>query len=140
MRKRKAQDYGADEFDTVVQMIQSDASLRADIEAITGQALTGKSPRELFDLFRTIEKTTEVQAAVVNYGRARQAVRDTRAMLAEGALEDLDPADPAAKLITELETRLDELKATNARLKDTNKALMAGGPIPVRMIKGEVAS
>lgn len=138
MKQKKPQEYTADEFDAVVAMIRNDASLRADIEAITGQALNGKTPRELFDLFQTIQKTTAIQAAVVNYGRARQAVRDTRAMLAEGALADLDPADPALRRIRDLEAKVDELKSTNSRLKDTNKALMSGKRINV--IKGEVAS
>ncbi|MER6575776.1 hypothetical protein [Nonomuraea sp. NPDC001023] len=138
MGSRKPQDYSPDEFDSVVAMIRKDASLRADIEAITGQTLNGKTPRELFNLFRTIQQTTAVQAAVVNYGRARQAVRDTRAMLAEGALEDLDAADPALRRIRDLEAKVDELKSTNIRLKETNKALMSGKPINV--IKGEVAS
>lgn len=138
MKQKKPQEYSADEFDAVVAMIRNDASLRADIEAITGQTLSGKTPRELFDLFQTIEKTTAVQATVVNYGRARQAVRDTRAMLAEGALAEMDPADPALRRIRDLEAKVDELKSTNSRLKDTNKALMSGKRINV--IKGEVAS
>ena len=138
MKQKKPQEYTAEEFDAVVAMIRNDASLRADIEAITGQALNGKTPRELFDLFQTIEKTTAIQAAVVNYGRARQAVRDTRAMLAEGALAEMDPADPALRRIRDLEAKVDELKSTNSRLKDTNKALMSGKRINV--IKGEVAS
>lgn len=138
MKQKKPQEYTAEEFDAVVAMIRNDVSLRADIEAITGQALTGKTPRELFDLFQTIQKTTAIQAAVVNYGRARQAVRDTRAMLAEGALGELDPADPALRRIRDLEAKVDELKSTNIRLKETNKALMSGKRINV--IKGEVAS
>ena len=138
MKQKKPQEYTAEEFDAVVAMIRNDASLRADIEAITGQVLNGKTPRELFDLFQTIQKTTAIQAAVVNYGRARQAVRDTRAMLAEGALAELDPADPALRRIRDLEAKVDELKSTNIRLKETNKALMSGKRINV--IKGEVAS
>ena len=138
MKQKKPQEYTAEEFDAVVAMIRNDASLRADIEAITGQSLNGKTPRELFDLFQTIEKTTAIQAAVVNYGRARQAVRDTRAMLAEGALAEMDPADPALRRIRDLEAKVDELKSTNSRLRDTNKALMSGKRINV--IKGEVAS
>ncbi|MDX3111384.1 hypothetical protein [Nonomuraea angiospora] len=142
MRKRSAQDYSAEEFDAVVHMIQSDASLRADIEAITRQKLDDKTPRELFDTFRAIKQAAEVQKAVVEYGHARQAVRRTRAMLAEGALEDRDPTDPAIRRISELEARNDELKAVNERLKNTNKALMEGkvAPISGRMITGEVAS
>lgn len=142
MRKRNAQEYSPEEFDDVVAMIQGDASLRADIEVITGQKLDGKTPRDIFNLFLTIQRTTEVQAAVVRYGQARQAVRQTRAMLAEGALDDRDPTDPAIRRIRELEARNDELKATNERLKNTNKALMEGkvAPIGGRVIKGEVAS
>jgi hypothetical protein len=141
-KKRSAQNYSADEFAAVVTLIETDAGLRADIEAITGQTLDCKTPRELFDLFRAINDAAEVQATVVRYGQARQAVRQTRAMLAAGALEELDPACPATKKIHELEARCDELKARNQRLEASNKALLSGrvAPIAPRVVKGEVAS
>jgi len=115
MRKRTAQDYSAAEFDGVVKMIQDDAGLRADIEAITGQSLDGKTPRELFDAFRTIEKSNEVLAAVVNHGRARQAVRDTRAML-EADADASEALRLARNRIEELERKNEELKRKNATL------------------------
>lgn len=129
MRKRNAQDYSAEEFDAVVHMIQNDADLRADIEAITGQQLDDKTPRELFDLFRTIEKTTAVQATVVNYGRARQAVRDTRAMLEADA-----DANEALKLARD---RIVELEKKNDELKRKNYALNAAqGATPLQIASG----
>ena len=129
MRKRNAQEYNAAEFDAVVQMIQNDASLRADIEAITGQSLDGKSPRELFDAFRTIEKSNEVLAAVVNHGRARQAVRDTRAMLEADA-----DSNEALRLAR---SRIEELERRNEELKRKNYALNAGrGATPLQIASG----
>lgn len=137
-RRRNPQEYSQEEFAAVVALIRSDRGLQADIEAITGQKLDGKSPRELFDLFRAIETAAHVQTSVVAYGRARQMVRDTRSMLAERELEDRDPSDPAVRRIRDLETKVDELKAVNGRLKETNKALMGGKPVSV--IKGQVSA
>ncbi|GII88246.1 hypothetical protein Ssi03_62360 [Sphaerisporangium siamense] len=130
MRQRNAQDYTPEEFDAVVEMIQGDTDLRADIEAITGQTLDGKTPRQLFNLFRTIQHTTEVQAAVVNYGRARQALRDTRA-----ALEADADAEEALRLaraeIKRLELANDELRRKNYALNRAHGATplphVAGG-------------
>lgn len=129
MRKRNAQEYNAEEFDAVVQMIQSDAGLRADIEAITGQTLDGKTPRELFDAFRTIEKSNEVLATVVNHGRARQAVRDTRALLEADA-----DADEALKLAR---AEIERLETSNEALKRKNAALNAAqGATPLQIASG----
>lgn len=137
-KRRDAHQYSAEEFDRVVALINKDPGLRSDIEAITGQSLKGKNPRELFDLFRAVHDATEVQLTVAAYGRARQQVRETRAMLAEAALEERDSADPAVRRIRDLETKVDELKDANARLRDTNKVLMGGRPVSV--IKGEVSA
>ncbi|WP_157099369.1 hypothetical protein [Microbispora sp. ATCC PTA-5024] len=136
-KPRNAQGYSPEEFDTAVALIHNDATLRADIEAITGQKVTGKNPRELFDLFRAIDQAAEVQAAVVRYGRARQMVRQTRI-----EMQDLPPADmpvDTAKYVADVQRRLDEAKAENAALK---AALRAGNvtAIPRHTIKGEVAS
>lgn len=143
MKRRNPQDYSPEEFDAVVALVQGDPDLREDIEAITGQSLQGKSPRELFDAFRTIQKATELQLTVAAYGKARQLVRQTRADLAAGALEADAPEVPAAGAarvrIRDLETRLDELKREKARLEATNKALMAGRRLP-GAVTGEVAS
>lgn len=109
MRIRKPQDYSQAEFEAVIKMIQNEPKLRADIEAVTGQKLRGKSPREVFDLFRTIQQVTEIQATVINYGRARQALADTRAQL---------EADASAEAALELaRTRIKELEQANASLK-----------------------
>ncbi|TQS30014.1 hypothetical protein [Microbispora sp. KK1-11] len=139
-KPKPAQGYSPEEFDTVVTMIQRDSALRADIETITGQKLDGRTPRELFDLFRAIDQAADVQAAVVRYGRARQAVRQTRI-----ELQDLPPADmppSQAAYVQGLQERLDAEKAANQQLRAANAALRAGTvhPIPARTIKGEVAS
>lgn len=128
-RSRNPQNYSPDEFDSVVAMIQGDPDLRADIEAITGQQLDGKTPRELFDLFRTIQHTTEVQAVVVNYGRARQAVRDTRAQLEADA-----SAEEALRLARK---EIERLETANDALKRKNQALAASqGATPLPRVAG----
>lgn len=140
-KPRKPQDYTPEEFTTVVAMIRNDAGLRSDIEKITGQSLDGKTNRELFDLFRAIDQAAQVQAAVVRYGKARQAVRETRL-----ALQDLPPADmppTQAAYVEKLQQRVDALKAENQRLRATFAALRTGRVTPIppaRTIKGEVAS
>ncbi|MGW5259638.1 hypothetical protein ACWEQG_01605 [Microbispora sp. NPDC004025] len=118
MKRRNPQDYSPEEFDAVVAMIQNDPELRADIEAITGQTLDGKSPRDLFNLFRSIQKAADVQIAVVNYGRARQAIRDTRA-----ALEADADAEESLRLAR---NRILELERSNEELKRKNYALSRG--------------
>jgi len=145
-KKKRPQEYSPDEFDQVVNLIQGDAGLREDIEAITGQQLAGKTPRELFNLFRSINQAADIQAAVVRYGQARRAVRQTRRDLATQATELPDGADVdqiTAARIRELETKVDELKAQNTRLKATNKGLMSGDVAPITakpLIQGEIAS
>lgn len=139
-RKKKAQDYSAEEFNAVVALIQADAGLRADIEAITGQKLDGKNPRDLFNLFRAINTAADVQASVVRYGRARQAVRQTRV-----ELENLPPADmptSTAAYVERLQTRLDEAKREVRELKAAAAALHGGKVTPIArpVVKGEVAS
>ncbi|MFC4006559.1 hypothetical protein ACFOY2_04960 [Nonomuraea purpurea] len=129
MGSRNPQDYSPEEFDAVVAMIQGDAELRKDIEAITGQAVAGKSPRELFELFRTIQHTTEVQAVVVNYGRARRAVRDTRAQLEADA--------SAEEALTLARKEIERLEASNDALKRKNQALAASqGATPLPRVAG----
>jgi len=140
-KSKPAQSYSPEEFDAVVSLIQRDASLRSDIEKITGQSLNDKTPRQLFDLFRAIDQAAQVQAAVVRYGRARQAVRETRI-----ALQDLPPADmhpSQAAYVEQLQRRLDEAKRENQQLRAANVALRTGRVTPIppaRTIKGEVAS
>ncbi len=137
MKKRHPQDWSPEEFDSVVKMIQGDPDLREDIEAITGQQLAGKSNRQLFDLFRTIDEAASVSATVARYGQARQALRQTRAQLSQPV--EIEPS--AAAHITNLETRLEEQKALIERLKASNEALRSGKVTPIagRVIKGEVA-
>ncbi len=124
-KKRHPQQYSAEEFDAVVALIQRDAGLRADIEAITGQKLDGKKPRELFDLFRAIDQAADLQVTVAKYGRARQLVREVRADL-EGTETAEKVLGTAQTRINELEGRNDLLKEENARLKAANAALNAG--------------
>lgn len=129
MKRRNPQDYSPEEFDQVVAMIRRDQELREDIEAITGQSLEGKNARELFNAFRTIAKVTEVQAVVVNYGRARQAIRDTRATLEADA--DTGEALRLAR------NRILELEKRNEELKRKNYALSAGhGATPLPHVAG----
>ncbi|MET8985904.1 hypothetical protein ABZW49_10685 [Nonomuraea wenchangensis] len=106
MRARNPQDYSPDEFDAVVALIQRDSGVRADIEAITGQTLDGKTPRELFDLFRALEGATQVQSVVVRYGQAKRALRQTRAELAEPI--ELPPS--VADYVASLQAKVDEEK------------------------------
>lgn len=138
-KQRKAQDYSAEEFDQTVAILQNDASLRADIEAITGQSLDGKTPRELFDLFRSINQATEIQMAVVGYGRARQMVARVRA--------EMDAIPPAgmpletAEYVAELQRRMDATKQENVELRAANAALNAHrGATPIaagRVLQGK---
>lgn len=130
MAPKKAQGYTPGEFDAVVDLLTSDKSVREDIEAITGQKLDGKSPRELFDAFRAVQGATDIYATVIRYGQARQALRTTRAAV-EGTSTAEDALGAARARIVELEARNDDLKAKNA-------ALNAGrGATP--LIRGEVA-
>ncbi|MFI6883406.1 hypothetical protein [Streptosporangium canum] len=118
-RRRNPQEYSPEEFDSVVAMIRSDKGLQEDIERITGQSLEGKNARELFDLFRTIQVVTDVQATVVNYGRARQAVRQTRIDM------DLDPANlppDTARYVAELQAKVDDERAQRLRAEERLKA------------------
>lgn len=140
-KPRRAQDYSAEEFDQTVAILQNDASLRADIEAITGQTLDGKTPRELFDLFRSINQATEIQMAVVGFGRARQMVARVR-----GEMDAIPPAGmpmETAEYVAELQRRLDEEKRRNQELKDANAALNAARgatPLPTagRVVRGQI--
>ncbi|MDH2424820.1 hypothetical protein [Sphaerisporangium sp. TRM90804] len=139
--RKTAQQYSAEEFDAVVALIQGDASLRADIEAITGQSLNGKNPRELFDTFRAIGQAAELQISVAKYGRARQMVRQVRAELA--ALPPADMPMETAAYVADVQRRLDEAKQENAALRAANAALNAGrGATPLstagRVVQGAV--
>jgi len=143
-RGKRPEQYTPEEFDQVVGIIRADAQVRADIEAITGQSLDGKSPRELFDLFRGIHEAAVVQEAVARYGLARRRLRavraelaaDRAAELAEGLDVNPDVNEIARKRIAELEAKLDQLKIENNRLRRSNKAI-AGAP---RVIPGKVGA
>ncbi|MGS2645914.1 hypothetical protein [Streptosporangium sp. G12] len=124
-KKRPPQDYSAAEFDAVVELIRGDADLQKDIETITGQTLDGKSPRELFDLFRTLQRTTEVQAAVVNYGRARRAVRQAAAE----AVEPVEVPDVTARYVADMQAKLDAKKRENDDLRTALKLAQAPRPV-----------
>lgn len=145
-KPKRAQQYSAEEFDQVVNLLTNDASLRADIEAITGQTLQGKSPRELFDLFRAVDQAAAVQLAVAKFGKARRLVREVRGELAADEVAHLadNPSldELTRRRLVELETKLDELKGRNARLEAANKTLIAGrtaAPVAPRVIKGQVS-
>lgn len=143
-RRKSAQEYSAEDFDAVVALIRGDSSLRADIEAITGQQLQGRSPRELFDLFRAIDGATDIQLTVARYGQARRLVRETRVELAGDLAEHIadhpDVHELARRRLKELEMRADELKAERDRLKDTNRALMSGAAPVAGQLTGRAES
>jgi hypothetical protein len=131
-RKKKAQEYSAREFEAVVALLMNDESIRGDIEAITGQGLAGKTPRELFDLFRAIDEAAAVQTSVARFGQARQALRATRAAV-EGVETAENVLDAARARIVELEARNDALKAQNAALNARH------GATPItNVVRGEV--
>lgn len=140
-KKKNPQQYTAEDFDRVVAMLKRDADLRADIEAITGEKLDGKTNRELFDLFRSLTELTDIQIEVARYGRARQLVRQTRNELA--ALPPADMPMETAAYVADMQRRLDEAKRENAALRTTNAALSAGRgatPLPTagRVMQGKV--
>lgn len=147
-RDRRPAQYSDEEFQAIVSIIQNDPQVRADIEAITGQSLDGKSPRELFTLFRAIGGAAAVQEAVARFGRARRALRRTRIELAEDAVEHIadhpDVTQIARQRIVELEAKLDELRGENRRLRASNQALAraraASPAVAARVIKGEVSA
>jgi hypothetical protein len=141
-KKKSAQQYSAEEFDAVVALIAGDAGLRADIEAITGQKLDGKTPRQLFDTFRAIDRAADIQISVAKYGRARQLLRETRAGL-EGTETAEKVLGTAQSRINELETRNGNLSNENKRLRAANAALNAGRgatPLPTggQVVQGKV--
>ncbi|MFG1683560.1 hypothetical protein ACGFNP_25550 [Nonomuraea sp. NPDC049269] len=128
MKQKKPQEYSADEFDAVVALIEGDADVRTDIEAITGQSLKGKSPRELFDLFRALEGAAQAQAVVVRYGQAKRALRQTRSDLASPA----ELPKPIADYVADLQAKVDEEKRrrlqAEAALKQATRPGLAAVP------------
>lgn len=140
-KKRNAQEYSKDEFDAVVALIQGDPDLRADIEAITKQPLDGKTPRELFDTFRAIKQATDLQAVVVRYGQARQAVRRTRAQVEFDVTAD-ETKQLTAATIAELQERMDTIKQENAVLKQALRSERKAKVTPIagRVVRGEVSA
>lgn len=133
MKARKPQEYSAEEFDAVVALIRRDADLRADIEAITGQSLNGKSSRDLFDLFRTLEGATQVQSVVVRYGQAKRALRQTRADLAQPVELPQEVSDYVAELQAKVdEERRRRLQAEAALRQAAKPALSAVPSAPAR--------
>ena len=141
MSKKTPQQYSPEEFDAVVALIQNDPDLRADIEAITGQSLDGKTPRELFDTFRAINQATELQATVVRYGQARQAVRRTRLQMEFDVAAD-ETKQLTANLVQELQERLDAMKQENTVLKQALRSERQAKVTPIagRTIRGEVSA
>lgn len=108
MRKRRAQEYSSDEFDAVVAFLLSDPKARRDIEAITGKSLRGKQPREIFDLFLTVQKATEVKATFAAYGRASVILNEVRREV-EGQAAVNDALDLAHAEIRDLKAAKESL-------------------------------
>ena len=109
MKRKNAQHYSAEEFDAVVALVTRDPQMRADIERITGKQLTGKSPREIFDLFRAVENTIKVQATVVAFGRGKVALAETAREL-NGVAGVLGEVKKKNEEITVLKKELAELR------------------------------
>lgn len=125
---RKPQEYSDDEFQAVVNMIRNDPEVRADIEAITGQTIDGKTPRELFDLFRALEGATQVQQVVVRYGQARRALRRTRMQVADPVNVPEAVAAYVEKLQREVDEQKAKRKAAEAALRQAHRPTLAAVP------------
>ena len=125
---RKPQEYSDDEFQAVVNMIRNDPEERADIEAITGQTIDGKTPRELFDLFRALEGATQVQQVVVRYGQARRALRRTRMQVADPVNVPEAVAAYVEKLQREVDEQKAKRKAAEAALRQAHRPTLAAVP------------
>ncbi|TMR91278.1 hypothetical protein [Nonomuraea basaltis] len=130
-----------EEFDLVVAMIQQDQELRDDIEAVTGQSLEGKTPREMFNLYRAIGTAVDVQNAVTRYGQARQRLRQTRADL-DGTASAEQVVGVARARITEAENRADELKAERDKYRAAYESLTSGNVTQLAkpVLQGQVAA
>lgn len=102
-RRRRPQEYTAEEFDAVVSLLLSDERARRDIEAITGEKLAGKTAREVFDLYLTVQKTTEVKATFAAYGRAGVILNEVRREV-EGQAAVADELEAVKNEIKELKT------------------------------------
>lgn len=119
-RTKKAQEYSPDEFDAVVNTVQNDRAMREAIERITGQKIAGKTAREIFDLVQTVQRTTEVQAAVATYGRAKIALLDTARELdgVEGVLGEVRAKNEE---IADLQRELRELRGEKRALESRHQ-------------------
>ncbi len=109
MRKRKSQDYSPEEFEAVVALLQRDAKARKDIEVITGQKLSGKSAREIFDLWRSVQTAAEVKVAFAAYGKASLVLSETRR-----EIEQTAETEEALKLAR---AEIKRLEGANASLR-----------------------
>jgi hypothetical protein len=120
MRKKKSQEYSPEEFDAVVATVQNDKSMRDAVERITGQKITGKTPREIFDLVQTLQKTTEVQATVAMFGRAKLALLDTARELegVDGVLGEIKVKNTE---IAELQRELREVRGQKRAIESQHQ-------------------
>ncbi len=124
MRKRKVQQYTPEEFDAVVDLLRRDTQARQNIEAITGQRLSGMTPRQIFDLYQAVQKATEVKATIAAYGRASVLLDDARRDLeGRGSLEE------------ELAAAREEIKG----LKQVNGSMKRGLELQARQIENSTA-
>lgn len=109
MRRRKAaQEYSADEFDSVIELLKNDPRMRRNLEAVTGKTLRGKSNREIFDLYRTVGQAAEVAATFAAFGRARVILDEVRREV-EGQAAVNDALDLAHAEIRDLKAAKESL-------------------------------
>ncbi|NEA21571.1 hypothetical protein [Actinomadura bangladeshensis] len=124
-RRRRPQEYSAEEFDAVVDLLKTDEKARRNIEAITGKSLRGKTPREVFDLYLTVQKATEVKATFAAYGKAGVVLDEVRREV-EGRNVVEAELEAAKNEIKDLETVNGSLKrALEAERVKTQNAIAA---------------
>lgn len=111
MRRRKAQEYSAAEFEAVVALLRNDERARRDIEAITGHKLTGKTAREIFDLYLTVQEATEVKVTFARYARAGVVLNEAR--------RDLEGQASVVEALEATQAEVKELKTVNQSLRRT---------------------
>lgn len=119
-KSRKAQEYSPEEFDAVVATVTGDKSMRDAVERITGQKIADKTPREIFDLVQTLQRTTEVQATVAMFGRAKLALLDTARELegVEGVIGEIKQKNVE---IAELQQELRELRGEKRAIENRHQ-------------------
>lgn len=143
MKRRNPQDYSQEEFEVVVNMLTDNPQMRANVEAITGHKFAGKTPRQIFDLWRACQKVNEINTTFVNYGRIAVALEDTRNLMETGA-SVAQERDQLRGEAADLKRRNKELTETKTSLQRTNDGLHRRieniTALPAKAINGEATS